>query len=184
MSSASSPLPSPSFPWHIAQSKPYDFLPAASAAGVAFTGFASFDASGGILYSAAAPAAGAFCSCRAETAQHKETMAATTPTAFRIGPPRSTHMQWVKAHSTPEAGIRGKVSSCGSHRARRQVAPPDRAIRNARSRVRKRFAETRLLILQFASFQYLPAIQALHILRILILGNQLRSLVLAGRLGC
>jgi hypothetical protein len=56
-------------------------------------------------------------------------------------------------------------------------------LRNAGSRVRKRFAETRLLIVQFAGFQYLPAIQALHVLRILILGNQLRSLVLAGRLG-
>src|SRR5271163_466234 len=114
MSSASSPLPSPSFPWHIAQSKPYDFLPAANAAGVAFTGLGSFDASGGILYSAAAPAAGAFCSCRAATAQLNRTRSETTRTIIRIGPPQCTHMKWVKAHSTPPAEIRGKVSSRAS----------------------------------------------------------------------
>src|SRR6202451_3574723 len=91
MSSASSPLPS--FPCHIAQSKPYDFLPAASAAGVAFTGLVSFDASGGILYSAAAPGAGAFCSCRAETAQHNRTRSETTRTAIRIGPPQCTRIK-------------------------------------------------------------------------------------------
>ncbi len=50
--------------------------------------------------------------------------------------------------------------------------------------VRKRLAETRLLILQFAGFQYLPAIQAFHVLRIFILGNQLCSFVLAGKFGC
>jgi hypothetical protein len=55
---------------------------------------------------------------------------------------------------------------------------------NARSSVGERLAETRLLTFQFAGLQYLPAIQALHVLRVLILGDQLRSFVLAGRFGC
>src|SRR5271156_3185547 len=165
MSSASSPLPSPSFPWHIAQSKPYDFLPAANAAGVAFTGLGSFEASGGILYSAAAPPAGAFCSCRAETAQHKSTRSETARTAIRIGPPQCTHIKWVKADSTPAAGIRGKVSSRGS------ILAPRGAPRAAGLGVGEGLAEAGLFILQFARFQNLPAVQAFHILRILILGD-------------
>src|ERR1700722_18074028 len=47
-----SPLPSPVFPWHMAQSKPYNFLPLASDSGLGFTGFCWLAASGGILYSA------------------------------------------------------------------------------------------------------------------------------------
>src|SRR5580704_16484505 len=62
-------------------------------AGVAFRGLGSFDASGGILYSAAVPPAGAFCSCRAETAQHNRTRSETTRTAIRIGPPQCTRIK-------------------------------------------------------------------------------------------
>jgi hypothetical protein len=39
------------------------------------------------------PAAGAFCSCRAETAQHNRTRSETTRTAIRIGPPQCTRIK-------------------------------------------------------------------------------------------
>src|SRR5271166_1631564 len=61
MSDAMSPLPSPFAPWHIAQSKPYSFLPLASDSEVGFTGFALAAASGGTLYSGAGDFAGGGC---------------------------------------------------------------------------------------------------------------------------
>jgi hypothetical protein len=58
------------------------------------------------------------------------------------------------------------------------------ARRTAGSGVGEGLAETGLLILQLARFQNLPAVQTFHVLRILILGDQSRSFVLAGRIGC
>src|SRR5258708_13939765 len=53
-----SPLPSPWFPWHIAQSMPYIFLPLASDSAVGLTGFALAASSGGILDSGVAAFSG------------------------------------------------------------------------------------------------------------------------------
>src|SRR5215468_7850006 len=49
MSAATSPLPSPFLPWHIAQSYPYCFFPRASDSSVGFTGFSRLAASTGIV---------------------------------------------------------------------------------------------------------------------------------------
>src|SRR5271163_618371 len=87
MSAARSPFPSPSFPWHIAQSYPYIFFPAATDAAVGFTGFATFAASGGILNSAAGAAG--FASCCAETEKQEIARIETTRKMIRMEPPKS-----------------------------------------------------------------------------------------------
>jgi hypothetical protein len=48
------------------------------------------------------------------------------------------------------------------------------------SGVGKRFIKAGTLVVALACFEYRPAIQAFHIFRIAILGNQLRARMLAG----
>lgn len=52
----------------------------------------------------------------------------------------------------------------------------------AKSRVRERFVEAGLLA-HFASLQNLAAVQTLDVLRIVVLGDETRAFVLAGRIG-
>ena len=85
------------------------------------------------------------------------------------------------AHEQGEAAF---YSRKGSARARFFERCFAAARRGAGSGVGERFAETRLVVFQFAGFEDFAAVQALHVLRVFIFGDELRSFVLAGGIGC
>ncbi len=85
------------------------------------------------------------------------------------------------AHEQGEAAFYSRKGSAGARFFVRCFAL---ARRGAISSVGERFAEARLITFQFAGFEYLAAVQTLHVLRVFIFGDELRSFVLAGGIGC
>jgi hypothetical protein len=83
-------------------------------------------------------------------------------------------MRWVKGHCTPPIGKPAKNSW--------QVNLALRGHGHG-SGVGQGFAES-TFFLEFAYFEDFAAVEALYILRIVIFSDQLRSPVLAGRIGC
>jgi hypothetical protein len=81
-------------------------------------------------------------------------------------------MRWVKGDCTPPMRSQREILGVRVPRGY-----------HGGSGVGQRFAES-IFVLKFAYFEDFTAVQALYILCIVILGDELSSPVLAGRIGC